>query len=64
MIDEVYSLINQMLHLGYTAGEIDKWISHVMGDIPIEQLNEQDCAELIDHLNSYIAYAKNKIVSL
>jgi len=60
MVEEIYSLIDQMVHLGYTTGEIDAWIHHVMGDIPIEQLNEQDCAELIDHLNGYIEFARKK----
>jgi hypothetical protein len=63
MIDEIYSLINQMLNLGYTSGELDKWISHVIGDIPIEQLSEQDCIELINQLKSYISYAINKQAS-
>ena len=57
MVDEIYALIDQMVHLGYTTGEINAWIHHVMGDIPIEQLNDQDCVELIDYLNSYILFA-------
>ena len=63
MVNEIYSLRDQMLYLGYAIGEVDKWIHHVIGDIPIEQLNDQDCVELIDHLNNYISYARNKKVS-
>jgi hypothetical protein len=63
MIDEIYLLRDQMLNLGYTSGEIDRWIRHVIGDIPIEQLSEQDCTELISQLKSYISYAKNKQAS-
>lgn len=60
MIEEIYSLRDQMIHFGYTTGEIDAWIHHVIGDIPIEQLNDQDCVELISSLNGYISYVKAK----
>ncbi|WP_371372402.1 hypothetical protein [Sporomusa aerivorans] len=58
MIEKIYSLREQMVKLGYAIGEIDAWIRHVMGDIPIDQLDNQDCLELIDNLNSYILFAK------
>ena len=57
MVDEIYSLRDQMVRLGYATGEVDAWIHHVIGDIPIDQLNSQDCVELIDYLNSYILFA-------
>ncbi|WP_176215458.1 hypothetical protein [Sporomusa malonica] len=51
-----------MVHLGYATREVDAWIRHVMGDIPIEQLNDQDSIELIDHLHSYISFARDKAI--
>lgn len=58
MVEKIYSLRQQMINLGYATGEIDAWIRHVMGDIPIDQLDNQDCLELIDNLTSYIRFAK------
>jgi hypothetical protein len=60
MIDEIYLLRDQMVHLGYATGEVDAWIRHVMGDIPVDQLNDQDSIELIDYLNSYISFARKE----
>jgi hypothetical protein len=60
MVDEIYSLREQMVSLGYAIREIDAWISHVIGDIPFEQLNDEDCVELVDSLKEYVAYARKK----
>ncbi|MBP2635588.1 MAG: hypothetical protein H6Q72_1495 [Firmicutes bacterium] len=60
MVDEIYSLRNQMVYLGYATREIDAWISHVIGDIPFEQLNDEDCIELINSLKDYVSYATRK----
>ncbi len=58
MVEKIYALREQMVNLGYATGEIDAWIRHVIGDIPIDQLNIQDCMELIDNLNSYLLFAQ------
>lgn len=62
MVDEIYSLRDQMVNLGYATKEVDAWICHVMGDIPINQLNDEDSIELIDHLHSYISFARDKTI--
>lgn len=60
MVNEIYFLRDQMVRLGYANEEIDAWIHHIIGDISIAQLNNQDCVELIDYLNGYIAFARKK----
>ena len=46
-----------MVGLGYKEGEVNACIHDVIGDTPIDKLNDRDCQELIEYSNINISFA-------
>ncbi|WP_425059318.1 hypothetical protein SCACP_40010 [Sporomusa carbonis] len=58
VVEQIYSLKNEMIHLGYAEGEVNAFIHDVIGDKTIASLDSQECEELYDYLSSYVSFAK------
>ncbi len=56
--EQISLLQEQMVNLGYKEGEVNAFIHDVIGDTPINTLNEHEYLELIEYLNSYISFAR------
>lgn len=55
--EQISSLQEQMVNLGYREGEVNAFIYDIIGDKPINTLNDYEYQELTEYLNSYIAFA-------